>query len=75
VTAFLTLCTASRGAANGNAGVGLLFGSVFGLSAGQALTAALVGAGTGIPAVATAGYAATFVPRPATWRRTEAAAG
>jgi zinc/manganese transport system permease protein len=42
---FLTLYTTSRSAGNGNAGVGVLFGSIFGLSAGQALTAALVGAG------------------------------
>ncbi|SDM80275.1 metal ABC transporter permease [Actinacidiphila guanduensis] len=42
---FLTLYTTSRSAGNGNAGVGVLFGSIFGLSSGQALTAALVGAG------------------------------
>ncbi|MEE4546169.1 metal ABC transporter permease [Streptomyces sp. V4-01] len=42
---FLTLYTTSRSAGNGNAGVGVLFGSIFGLSAGQAVTAALVGAG------------------------------
>jgi zinc/manganese transport system permease protein len=42
---FLTLYTTSRSAGNGNAGVGVLFGSIFGLSSGQALAAALVGAG------------------------------
>jgi zinc/manganese transport system permease protein len=42
---FLTLYTTSRSAGNGNAGVGVLFGSIFGLSSAQALTAALVGAG------------------------------
>ncbi len=42
---FLTLYTTSRSAGNGGAGVGVLFGSVFGLSGAQALTAALVGAG------------------------------
>ncbi|MCW2870161.1 metal ABC transporter permease [Actinacidiphila oryziradicis] len=42
---FLTLYTTSRSAANGNAGVNVLFGSIFGLSAAQALTAALVAAG------------------------------
>ncbi|GAA3744396.1 metal ABC transporter permease [Streptomyces tremellae] len=42
---FLTLYTTSRSAANGGAGVNVLFGSIFGLSAGQALTAALIAAG------------------------------
>lgn len=42
---FLTLYTTSRSAANGGAGVNVLFGSIFGLSAGQALTAALMAAG------------------------------
>jgi zinc/manganese transport system permease protein len=42
---FLTLYTTSRSAANGGAGVNVLFGSVFGLSGAQALTAALVAAG------------------------------
>ncbi|WP_078849872.1 metal ABC transporter permease [Streptomyces sp. NRRL F-5126] len=41
---FLTLYTTSRSAGNGGAGVSVLFGSLFGLSAGQALTAALVAA-------------------------------
>ncbi|KIF73134.1 ABC transporter [Streptomyces sp. 150FB] len=42
---FLTLYTTSRSAGNGGAGVSVLFGSIFGLSSGQALTAALVAAG------------------------------
>ncbi|WP_327287469.1 metal ABC transporter permease [Streptomyces sp. NBC_01198] len=42
---FLTLYTTSRSSGNGGAGVNVLFGSIFGLSAGHALTAALVGAG------------------------------
>jgi zinc/manganese transport system permease protein len=41
---FLTLYT-TRGAANGTAGVNALFGSVFGLSAGQAGLAALIALG------------------------------
>jgi zinc/manganese transport system permease protein len=40
---FLTLYTTSRSASDGGAGVSVLFGSVFGLSGGQALTAAVVG--------------------------------
>jgi zinc/manganese transport system permease protein len=39
---FLTLYTTSRSAVNGGAGVNVLFGSIFGLSAGQAVTAALI---------------------------------
>ncbi|MFG2471614.1 metal ABC transporter permease [Streptomyces canus] len=42
---FLTLYTTSRGAAHGTAGVSVLFGSIFGLSGGQAWTAAVVGLG------------------------------
>jgi zinc/manganese transport system permease protein len=42
---FLTLYTTSRSAANGGAGVNVLFGSIFGLSAAQAVTAALIAAG------------------------------
>jgi zinc/manganese transport system permease protein len=42
---FLTLYTTSRSAGNGGAGVNVLFGSIFGMSAAQALTAALVAAG------------------------------
>jgi zinc/manganese transport system permease protein len=41
---FLTVYTTSRSAGNGGAGVNILFGSIFGLSAGQAVTAALIGA-------------------------------
>jgi zinc/manganese transport system permease protein len=41
---FLTVYTTSRSAGNGGAGVNVLFGSIFGLSAGQAMTAAVVGA-------------------------------
>ncbi|MYS23897.1 metal ABC transporter permease [Streptomyces sp. SID4948] len=44
---FLTVYTTSRSSGNGNAGVSVLFGSVFGLSAGQAYVAAAVGAGLG----------------------------
>jgi len=53
---FLTLYTTSRSAGNGNAGVGVLFGSIFGLSSAQALTAALVGLGICV--------AVLFVARP-----------
>ncbi|MET9480095.1 metal ABC transporter permease [Streptomyces sp. NPDC006638] len=42
---FLTLYTTSRSAANGGAGVNVLFGSIFGMSGGQARRAALVAAG------------------------------
>lgn len=42
---FLTLYTTSRSATGGNAGVTVLFGSIFGLSAAQAGTAALVALG------------------------------
>jgi zinc/manganese transport system permease protein len=42
---FLTLYTTSRSAGNGGAGVNVLFGSIFGLSGAQAVTAALVAAG------------------------------
>jgi zinc/manganese transport system permease protein len=41
---FLTLYTTSRSADNGSAGVNVLFGSLFGLSAAQAVTSALVAA-------------------------------
>jgi zinc/manganese transport system permease protein len=41
---FLTLYTTSRSGANGSAGISVLFGSVFGLSAAQAYVAAAVGA-------------------------------
>ncbi len=42
---FLTLYTTSRSSFNGTAGTSVLFGSVFGLSASQAVTAAAIGAG------------------------------
>jgi zinc/manganese transport system permease protein len=42
---FLTLYTTSRSAVNGSAGVNVLFGSIFGLSASQAVTAALMAVG------------------------------
>jgi len=42
---FLTLFTTSRSSGNGTAGISVLFGSIFGLSAGQAVTAAVIGAG------------------------------
>ncbi|KOU36346.1 metal ABC transporter permease [Streptomyces sp. WM6378] len=42
---FLTLYTTSRGAANGTAGVTVLFGSIFGLSAQQTWLATAVAAG------------------------------
>jgi zinc/manganese transport system permease protein len=41
---FLTLYTTSRSSGNGTAGVNVLFGSMFGLSAGQALTTAGIAA-------------------------------
>lgn len=41
---FLTLYTTSRSAGNGSAGVNVLFGSIFGISAGQATVAAAIGA-------------------------------
>ncbi|WP_446042125.1 metal ABC transporter permease [Streptomyces sp. SID1121] len=42
---FLTVYTTSRSAANGGAGVNVLFGSIFGMSGGQARLATLVAAG------------------------------
>jgi zinc/manganese transport system permease protein len=42
---FLTLFTTSRSSGNGTAGISVLFGSIFGLSAGQAVTAAAAGGG------------------------------
>jgi zinc/manganese transport system permease protein len=41
---FLTVYTTSRSAANGGAGVTVLFGSIFGLSASQSVTAAVIAA-------------------------------
>ncbi|MFJ4783836.1 metal ABC transporter permease [Streptomyces sp. NPDC088794] len=40
---FLTLYTTSRNTGNGTAGVSVLFGSIFGLSSGQAQLAAVIG--------------------------------
>jgi zinc/manganese transport system permease protein len=42
---FLTLFTTSHSSSNGTAGISVLFGSIFGLSGGQATTAAAIGAG------------------------------
>jgi zinc/manganese transport system permease protein len=42
---FLTIYTTSRSSANGTAGVTILFGSIFGISHSQAVTAAWIGAG------------------------------
>lgn len=41
---FLTIYTTSRSTGNGSAGVTVLFGSIFGIGAGQAMIAAVVGA-------------------------------
>lgn len=49
---FLTLYTTARGASDGGAGVRVLFGSVFGLSAGQAGVAAAVAAGIALVVLA-----------------------
>ncbi|GHJ41227.1 metal ABC transporter permease [Streptomyces sp. TS71-3] len=51
---FLTLYTTSRGATHGTAGVSVLFGSVFGLSGGQAWTAAATAAGICVAVLALA---------------------
>jgi zinc/manganese transport system permease protein len=51
---FLSVYTSSRSTANGTAGVNVLFGSVFGLSAQQAAVAALVGAAICLVVVAIA---------------------
>jgi zinc/manganese transport system permease protein len=45
---FLTIYTTSRSAGNGRAGVSVLFGSIFGLSGSQAVTAALIGLGVSV---------------------------
>lgn len=45
---FLTLYTTNRSSANGSAGITVLFGSVFGISASQAATAAAVGLGLSV---------------------------
>jgi zinc/manganese transport system permease protein len=51
---FLTLYTTSRSATNGSAGVNVLFGSIFGLSASQTQIATLVGAGVCLAVLAIA---------------------
>jgi zinc/manganese transport system permease protein len=51
---FATIYTQSRSAANGAAGVNVLFGSVFGMSAGRARFAAVVGAGVVVAMLAMA---------------------
>ncbi|GGU29905.1 hypothetical protein GCM10010289_59160 [Streptomyces violascens] len=51
---FLTLYTTSRGTADGTAGVTVLFGSIFGLSAQQAWLAAAVSAGICLAVLAVA---------------------
>ncbi|MEV6113734.1 metal ABC transporter permease [Streptomyces sp. NPDC052109] len=45
---FITLYTTSRSTTNGTAGVSVLFGSVFGISAGSAVVAALVATAVGL---------------------------
>ena len=51
---FLTLYTTERSAANGVAGINYLFGSIFGLSAAQAVITALVAAAISISVLAIA---------------------
>ncbi|MFJ9633237.1 metal ABC transporter permease [Streptomyces sp. NPDC101175] len=51
---FLTLYTTSRNTGNGTAGVTVLFGSIFGLSAGQARWAAVVAGGICLAVLAVA---------------------
>ncbi|MFJ3205568.1 metal ABC transporter permease [Streptomyces sp. NPDC086989] len=45
---FITLYTTSRSATNGTVGISVLFGSIFGISAGSAVVAAAVAAGVGL---------------------------
>ncbi|MFF8029430.1 metal ABC transporter permease [Streptomyces sp. NPDC007896] len=45
---FITLYTRSHSTTNGTAGVSVLFGSIFGISAGSAIVAALVAAGVAL---------------------------
>ncbi|OIJ97684.1 metal ABC transporter permease [Streptomyces monashensis] len=45
---FITLYTTSRSTTNGTAGISVLFGSVFGISAGSAVVATLVAAGVAL---------------------------
>jgi zinc/manganese transport system permease protein len=54
---FLTIYTTSKSAssqAGGRAGVTVLFGSIFGLSSGQAVVAAVIGAGVAVVVIAIA---------------------
>lgn len=51
---FLSVYTSSRSAANGRAGVSVLFGSILGLSAAQAAVAAVVGVGVVVALLAMA---------------------
>jgi zinc/manganese transport system permease protein len=51
---FLTLYTTNRSIGNGSAGITVLFGSIFGISAGQALVAAVVGIGLSVVMLALA---------------------
>jgi zinc/manganese transport system permease protein len=51
---FLTVYTTSRSTANGSAGVTVLFGSIFGISSSDAITAAAVGAAVCVLMVALA---------------------
>jgi zinc/manganese transport system permease protein len=51
---FLTLYTTTSSASNGNAGVTVLFGSIFGLSLPYAITAAAVAGGIGVAILAIA---------------------
>ncbi|MBO0770107.1 MAG: metal ABC transporter permease [Actinobacteria bacterium] len=48
---FLTFYTTSRSSSNGTAGISVLFGSIFGLSSGQAVTTAAIGAGIAVVVV------------------------
>ena len=51
---FLSIVTSSRSASNGVAGVHVLFGSIFGLSVGQARLAAVVAAAVAVAVIAVA---------------------
>ena len=51
---FLTLYTTSRSGSNGTAGTSVLFGSIFGLSAGQAWTTVAIAAATAVVLLAIA---------------------
>jgi zinc/manganese transport system permease protein len=51
---FLTLYTTARSGSNGTAGISVLFGSIFGLSGGQAAAATAIGAGIAVTVAAIA---------------------